>query len=327
MPPYTHLSNADSMLLVLNASSPLTHVHISYECLASDDDVEERSMSLTVWVCIAAAGFCAQCVCCSVSATYFVRRRRAQRHQLDANVDLLTFGMALMHEAANARRRGAAADAEHLRASQLERRRRVALDRLPRSRVSEEDEERYAGAECSLCLEKLRCGDELRRLPCTHEFHQACIDRWFDSKTGEPRSCPLCKGDPLDAVDLDAIELPPLPPLPLPPQPQPQQPQTGTGAGTPTPGNATVPLDGLGFAAPAWWSLTSRTLSELVHRGGGGSDSSPQARAEAEAAAAVVQAARELEMESAGAASGVAEAAPRTRASLGLREELGEYQA
>lgn len=40
---------------------------------------------------------------------------------------------------------------------------------------------------CVICHESLNIGDEVRRLPCTHVFHQACIDRWLRVKT----TCPL----------------------------------------------------------------------------------------------------------------------------------------
>jgi hypothetical protein len=61
------------------------------------------------------------------------------------------------------------------------------------------------GAECSICIECLRDGDEVRRLGCMHVFHAKCVDRWFIhsgmsslkySNTHVPiLRCPLCKID------------------------------------------------------------------------------------------------------------------------------------
>lgn len=41
---------------------------------------------------------------------------------------------------------------------------------------------------CSICLTEYRQGDEMRRMPCGHEFHRRCIDKWLHRN----RRCPLC---------------------------------------------------------------------------------------------------------------------------------------
>jgi Ring finger domain len=43
-------------------------------------------------------------------------------------------------------------------------------------------------AECAVCMEDYKLGDELRELPCKHHFHQECCDRWLRMK----QTCPLC---------------------------------------------------------------------------------------------------------------------------------------
>ncbi|KAJ1987692.1 hypothetical protein GGI25_005641 [Coemansia spiralis] len=46
--------------------------------------------------------------------------------------------------------------------------------------------------ECAICLEEIHTGDVVRKLPCPHVFHSACIDRWLLCQSSV---CPLCKRD------------------------------------------------------------------------------------------------------------------------------------
>eukprot|EP00438_Fugacium_kawagutii_P020478 Skav220773 [mRNA] locus=scaffold3169:134297:134845:+ [translate_table: standard] len=50
---------------------------------------------------------------------------------------------------------------------------------------------------CAVCYEDMVLGEEVRRLPCLHYFHKACIDRWIKVKA----TCPL---DNLNVRDLIA---------------------------------------------------------------------------------------------------------------------------
>lgn len=50
-------------------------------------------------------------------------------------------------------------------------------------------------AECAVCCEFYVEGDELRVLPCLHEFHKCCIDKWFCSGHASARKCPMCNAD------------------------------------------------------------------------------------------------------------------------------------
>ncbi|KAG1459813.1 hypothetical protein G6F46_006018 [Rhizopus delemar] len=43
---------------------------------------------------------------------------------------------------------------------------------------------------CVICLDEFNMGEEVRKLPCGHEFHTECIDPWLTVKSA---SCPLCK--------------------------------------------------------------------------------------------------------------------------------------
>ncbi|KAG0363034.1 hypothetical protein BGZ54_008373, partial [Gamsiella multidivaricata] len=45
---------------------------------------------------------------------------------------------------------------------------------------------------CAVCLDEFSDGEEIRMLPCRHEFHCECIDPWLVRKSS---TCPLCKYD------------------------------------------------------------------------------------------------------------------------------------
>ncbi|CAL1386700.1 unnamed protein product [Linum trigynum] len=47
-------------------------------------------------------------------------------------------------------------------------------------------------AQCYICLVEYDEGECMRVLPCHHEFHRACIDKWLKEIH---RVCPLCRGD------------------------------------------------------------------------------------------------------------------------------------
>ena len=46
--------------------------------------------------------------------------------------------------------------------------------------------------DCCLCFEEYSSGDMLRTLPCKHEFHAKCVDRWLLDVN---RTCPCCRAD------------------------------------------------------------------------------------------------------------------------------------
>uniref|UniRef100_A0A7S4SQQ0 RING-type E3 ubiquitin transferase n=1 Tax=Alexandrium monilatum TaxID=311494 RepID=A0A7S4SQQ0_9DINO len=49
--------------------------------------------------------------------------------------------------------------------------------------------------ECAICCDVYAEGDELRILPCFHEFHKLCIDRWLLSGRAGARKCPMCNAE------------------------------------------------------------------------------------------------------------------------------------
>ncbi|EFB20488.1 hypothetical protein PANDA_021707, partial [Ailuropoda melanoleuca] len=48
---------------------------------------------------------------------------------------------------------------------------------------------------CTICITEYTEGNRLRILPCSHEFHVHCIDRWLS----ENSTCPLCRGKAVDS--------------------------------------------------------------------------------------------------------------------------------
>ncbi|XP_028053560.1 uncharacterized protein LOC114257938 [Camellia sinensis] len=46
--------------------------------------------------------------------------------------------------------------------------------------------------QCYICLSEYEEGDKIRVLPCHHEFHMSCVDKWLKEIHGV---CPLCRGD------------------------------------------------------------------------------------------------------------------------------------
>ena len=46
------------------------------------------------------------------------------------------------------------------------------------------------GRQCSVCLQNLN--RTTRTLPCGHEFHLKCVDRWKRTCRGDP-TCPMCR--------------------------------------------------------------------------------------------------------------------------------------
>ncbi|KAG7457303.1 E3 ubiquitin-protein ligase Arkadia isoform X2, partial [Solea senegalensis] len=44
---------------------------------------------------------------------------------------------------------------------------------------------------CTICLSILEEGEDVRRLPCMHLFHQLCVDQWLLTN----KKCPICRVD------------------------------------------------------------------------------------------------------------------------------------
>ncbi|KAM4718913.1 E3 ubiquitin-protein ligase RNF6 [Anableps anableps] len=63
------------------------------------------------------------------------------------------------------------------------------IDNLSTRTYGQASLEGELGRACSVCINEYAQGNKLRRLPCAHEFHVHCIDRWLS----ENNTCPICR--------------------------------------------------------------------------------------------------------------------------------------
>ncbi|XP_019154467.1 PREDICTED: E3 ubiquitin-protein ligase SIS3 [Ipomoea nil] len=56
-------------------------------------------------------------------------------------------------------------------------------------------------SECPICLEEFHVGNEVRGLPCAHNFHVECIDEWLHLNV----KCPRCRCSVFPNLDLSAL--------------------------------------------------------------------------------------------------------------------------
>ncbi|AQK91776.1 E3 ubiquitin-protein ligase SIS3 [Zea mays] len=56
-------------------------------------------------------------------------------------------------------------------------------------------------SECLICLEEFHVGNEVRGLPCAHNFHVECIDQWLRLNV----KCPRCRCSVFPNLDLSAL--------------------------------------------------------------------------------------------------------------------------
>ena len=83
----------------------------------------------------------------------------------------------------------ASATMENSRTTGLKKAPKAAVEQLPTRCYKVEP---GVTRECYICLEAYAHGDELRKLPCAHEFHAKCVDRWL---LDVHRTCPCCRAD------------------------------------------------------------------------------------------------------------------------------------
>ncbi|CAK9867366.1 unnamed protein product, partial [Sphagnum jensenii] len=58
--------------------------------------------------------------------------------------------------------------------------------------------------QCYICLVEYEEGDSVRTLPCNHEYHKNCVDKWLTEIHGV---CPLCRGNVCEPKALCKMKL------------------------------------------------------------------------------------------------------------------------
>ncbi|CAL9246794.1 unnamed protein product [Arabidopsis halleri] len=58
---------------------------------------------------------------------------------------------------------------------------------------------------CSVCLMRMEAKDVIKSLPCSHEFHSLCVDKWFN--VSRNICCPLCRFSPATILLTDELLL------------------------------------------------------------------------------------------------------------------------
>lgn len=64
------------------------------------------------------------------------------------------------------------------------------IDQLPSYKYNVDSHEGDQTS-CVICMCDFETRQILRVLPCSHEFHAKCVDKWLKTN----RTCPICRGD------------------------------------------------------------------------------------------------------------------------------------
>jgi len=190
LPQSMALTGSSQAMFVLSAFSNITSFKLRYNCRPYGTKIGNTWFSPVGYACVLAA-FIVLGLSISLIPVYLVCyfKARWQRNLALQESSLTTFARRLR-------------DAESASASEQEV--VASLRALPTERW--QDREVEAGQpkteECCLCLEHFLDDDMVRVLPCRHFFHQACVDDWFSARSFLPRTCPLCKRNPVAAQTL-----------------------------------------------------------------------------------------------------------------------------
>jgi len=63
------------------------------------------------------------------------------------------------------------------------------IEQLPSYQYEDDDSVSSEQKRCVVCISDFEKNENLRILPCTHEFHSKCVDKWLKSNP----TCPICR--------------------------------------------------------------------------------------------------------------------------------------
>ena len=56
---------------------------------------------------------------------------------------------------------------------------------------------------CCICLEEMCKEEKTKAVPCGHEFHEPCINKWLETQ----KDCPICRQDCKTTVTCKGISI------------------------------------------------------------------------------------------------------------------------
>mmetsp|Transcript_14693 Transcript_14693/g.27618 ORF Transcript_14693/g.27618 Transcript_14693/m.27618 type:complete len:919 (-) Transcript_14693:122-2878(-) len=87
------------------------------------------------------------------------------------------------------------ADTDASRSEESEGTGAITVNMSTSSNLDSENDDEHC---CPICLVEYEVGDDIRCLPCKHEFHKSCVDPWLRNNA----SCPACRHSLSDLVSL-----------------------------------------------------------------------------------------------------------------------------
>lgn len=176
----------------------------SKNCLPEDG----QKWGFLIWLLFSYCGlFCMACICLGK----WVKRRQAHQLRAQQGIPVSEFGVLVdmvrvpdwAMEAAGQEMRGMGQDAAmyhpglYLTPAQREAVEAL-IQELPKFRLKAVPTD---CSECPICLEEFHVGNEVRGLPCAHNFHVECIDEWLRLNV----KCPRCRCSVFPNLDLSAL--------------------------------------------------------------------------------------------------------------------------